>query len=170
MLYSIFISCAGKHYLVDSGYPTFVGFLGPYKNEKYHLPDFRRASGARGSKEIFNYHHSSLRCTVERTIGVWKKRFQMLKNMRSYPVDIQTKIIIVSMAVRNFIRKSDRNDIEFKPYDEDESLMPNNIDIEDNGNSTRTEVTWAKPSVGNARQMENLRDKIRNQLSNGRRI
>ncbi|KAF7812422.1 putative nuclease HARBI1 [Senna tora] len=31
----------GKFYLVDSGYPTFKGFLGPYRNTRYHLPQFR---------------------------------------------------------------------------------------------------------------------------------
>ncbi|CAN6273479.1 unnamed protein product [Urochloa humidicola] len=31
----------GKYYLVDSGYPNRMGFLSPYKGEKYHLPEFR---------------------------------------------------------------------------------------------------------------------------------
>ncbi|XP_054780804.1 uncharacterized protein LOC129288314 [Prosopis cineraria] len=34
----------GKYYLVDSGYPTLNGYLGPYRCECYHLPDFRRNS------------------------------------------------------------------------------------------------------------------------------
>ncbi|CAL8990817.1 unnamed protein product [Prunus brigantina] len=31
----------GKYYLVDAGYPQIKGYLGPYKDERYHLPDFR---------------------------------------------------------------------------------------------------------------------------------
>ena len=31
----------GKYYLVDAGYPQMDGYLGPYKGERYHLPDFR---------------------------------------------------------------------------------------------------------------------------------
>ncbi|XP_072084628.1 uncharacterized protein [Arachis hypogaea] len=34
----------GKYYLVDAGYPTPKGYIGPYKCERYHLADFRRSS------------------------------------------------------------------------------------------------------------------------------
>ncbi|PPS01184.1 hypothetical protein GOBAR_AA19479 [Gossypium barbadense] len=32
----------GKYYLVDSGYPQMKGYLGPYRGQRYHFPDFRR--------------------------------------------------------------------------------------------------------------------------------
>ncbi|PPD95711.1 hypothetical protein GOBAR_DD07267 [Gossypium barbadense] len=32
----------GKYHLVDSGYPQMKGYLGPYRGQRYHLPDFRR--------------------------------------------------------------------------------------------------------------------------------
>ncbi|KAG8472906.1 hypothetical protein CXB51_034807 [Gossypium anomalum] len=32
----------GKYYLADSGYPQMKGYLGPYRGQRYHLPDFRR--------------------------------------------------------------------------------------------------------------------------------
>ncbi|KAH1107550.1 hypothetical protein J1N35_011318 [Gossypium stocksii] len=35
----------GKYYLVDSGYPKMKGFLGPYRGQQYHLPNFRRENG-----------------------------------------------------------------------------------------------------------------------------
>ena len=66
----LFFIVIGKYYLVDAGYPQIKGYLGPYKGEQYHLPDFRRRSQPRGKKEIFNHMHSSLRCTIERTFGV----------------------------------------------------------------------------------------------------
>ncbi|KAH1057325.1 hypothetical protein J1N35_035390 [Gossypium stocksii] len=67
----------GKYYLVDSGYPQMAGFLGPYRGERYHLPDFHRGNHrASGKKEIFNHAHSSLRSVIERTFGVWKKNGQ----------------------------------------------------------------------------------------------
>ncbi|KAH1047753.1 hypothetical protein J1N35_038537 [Gossypium stocksii] len=31
-----------KYYLVDSGYPQMKGYLGPYRGQRYHLPNFRR--------------------------------------------------------------------------------------------------------------------------------
>ncbi|KAK8673895.1 hypothetical protein V6N13_112204 [Hibiscus sabdariffa] len=45
----------------DAGYPTPVGYIGPYKCERYHLPDFRRSSSFANHNEVFNYYHSSLR-------------------------------------------------------------------------------------------------------------
>ncbi|KAK5794140.1 hypothetical protein PVK06_035347 [Gossypium arboreum] len=66
-----------KYYLVDSRYPQMAGFLGPYRGERYHLPDFRRGNHqVSGKKEIFNHAHSSLRSVIERTFGVWKKNSQ----------------------------------------------------------------------------------------------
>ncbi|KAH1097141.1 hypothetical protein J1N35_014062 [Gossypium stocksii] len=42
----------GKYYLVDSGYPQMKGYLGPYKGQRYHLPDFRRENAhGRESKD-----------------------------------------------------------------------------------------------------------------------
>ena len=67
---TICIFIAGKYYLVDAGYPHMKGYMGPYKGERYHLPDFRRGIQPRGMHEIFNHAHSSLRCTIERTFGV----------------------------------------------------------------------------------------------------
>jgi len=32
---------AGKYYLVDTGYPNEYSYLGPYKDEMYHLQEFR---------------------------------------------------------------------------------------------------------------------------------
>ncbi|XP_042974767.1 uncharacterized protein LOC122306404 [Carya illinoinensis] len=32
----------GKYYLVDAAYPHMNGYMGPYRRERYHLPDFRR--------------------------------------------------------------------------------------------------------------------------------
>ncbi|CAL8083459.1 unnamed protein product [Prunus armeniaca] len=76
----------GKYYLVDAGYPQIKGYLGPYRGERYHLPDFRRGSQPRGKKEIFNHRHSSLRCTIERTFGVWKNRWRMIRQMHNFPM------------------------------------------------------------------------------------
>ncbi|XP_042944492.1 uncharacterized protein LOC122278365 [Carya illinoinensis] len=59
----------GKYYLVDAGYPHMNEYMGPYRRERYHLPDFRRGPRPMGMREIFNHAHSSLRCTIERTFG-----------------------------------------------------------------------------------------------------
>ncbi|KAH1083561.1 hypothetical protein J1N35_023322 [Gossypium stocksii] len=41
-----YIGRKGKYYLVDSGYPQMKGYLGPYRGQRYHLPDFRRGRSA----------------------------------------------------------------------------------------------------------------------------
>ena len=82
----LFFVVIGKYYLVDAGYPQIKGYLGPYRGERYHLPDFRRGSQPRGKKEIFNHIHSSLRCTIERTFGVWKNSWRMIQHMHNFPI------------------------------------------------------------------------------------
>ncbi|KAJ0437641.1 putative harbinger transposase-derived nuclease domain-containing protein [Helianthus annuus] len=122
-----------KYYVVDAGYPNTRDYLAPYKgtNIRYHLPDFRRgktvASRApRGPKEIFNYHHSSLRNVIERTFGVWKARWEILQHMHiNYTYETQVKIVLASMAIHNYIRKKDTCDEGFTMA-EQESYTPNN--------------------------------------------
>ena len=54
---------AGKYYLVDVGDPNEYGYLGPYKDERYHLQEFRRRGQLSGREEVFNHAHLSL-CNV----------------------------------------------------------------------------------------------------------
>ena len=114
----------GKYYLVDAGYPHMKGYLWHYKGERYHLPDYRRGSQPRGKNEIFNHAHSSLRCTIERTFGIWKNRWKILRQMPNFPFSKQVKIVIASMALHNFIRIHSIKDQEFMPYDDDDELLP----------------------------------------------
>ena len=64
----------GKYYLVDIGYPNEYGYLDPYKDERYHLQDFRLRGQPSSQEEVFNRTHSSLRNVIECFFGVWKKR------------------------------------------------------------------------------------------------
>ncbi|XP_020575313.1 putative nuclease HARBI1 [Phalaenopsis equestris] len=113
---------AGKYYLVDAGYPMQRGYLKPYSDTRYHLPDFERASGTvRGRKEMFNKRHSSLRGVIERTFGVWKKKWVILRDMPSYPFQKQVYIVVATMALHNFIRRhSSQSDTDFSMADNDE--------------------------------------------------
>jgi hypothetical protein len=94
---------------VDAGYPNMKGYLSPYKGERYHIPDFRDGSQAQGIREVFNHAHSSLRNVIERTIGVWKKRW--------HPLIKQEKIIVATIALHNFIRICGVQDEEFNKWE-----------------------------------------------------
>lgn len=50
-----------KYYLVDVGYTIPTDYLGPYKEIRYHLPEFRHGLAPIGYREVFNRAHSSLR-------------------------------------------------------------------------------------------------------------
>ncbi|XP_020418243.1 uncharacterized protein LOC18780408 isoform X2 [Prunus persica] len=111
---------SGKFYLVDAGYPQMRGYLGPYKGERYHhLPDFRRGVQPMGHKEVFNHTHSSLRSVIERTFGVWKKRWSILRDMPSYPFAKQVKIVIATMTLHNYIRRHAKRDCHFDESEDD---------------------------------------------------
>ncbi|XP_040367394.1 protein ALP1-like [Rosa chinensis] len=103
----------GKYYVVDAGYPQMKGYLGPYKGERYHLPHFRRGDEPTGHKEIFNHAHSSLRGVIERTLGVWKKKWSILRDMPHFPYEKQVTIVIATMALHNYIRRYAQRDIDF---------------------------------------------------------
>ncbi|XP_062088984.1 uncharacterized protein LOC133795548 [Humulus lupulus] len=104
----------GKYYLMDAGYPQIKGFIGSYKGQRYHLPQFQRGSKPTGYKEVFNKAHSSLRSVIERTFGVWKKRWKTLRDMPSYPYTKQVKIVIASMTLHNYIRRHAKYDRHFE--------------------------------------------------------
>jgi len=42
---------SGKYYHVDARYPNRPGYLAPYKGERYHVPDWRRALAPSGEQE-----------------------------------------------------------------------------------------------------------------------
>ncbi|XP_030936119.1 uncharacterized protein LOC115961252 [Quercus lobata] len=113
----------GKYYLVDAGYPLKKGYLPPYKGQRYHLSDFRRAGRGNHTEERFNYVHSSLRSAIERTFGVWKNKWKILKQMPPYDIKHQRNIIVATCVLHNFIRKHDREDEGFN-WDEHDLDRP----------------------------------------------
>jgi len=98
------LSCAGRYYLVDSGYAGKHGYLGPHKRHKYHLKEFDDRP-AQGPNEVFNFHHASLHNVVERLFGVVKARWHMLKGVPHYPREKQDNIIKAGFALHNYLKK-----------------------------------------------------------------
>ena len=114
-MYTFFV---GKNDLVDVGYPNFTGYVVPYKATRYHLPHFRLGPRTRGRNEVFNYLHSSLRSSIERSFGCCKARWKILGNVPPFPLKTTNHIIVACMALHNFIRRNDTNDEEFMFFNE----------------------------------------------------
>ena len=138
---------------MDAGYPTLSGYLGPYQCERYHLPDFRASSTPENDNEAFNYLHSSLRSTIERTFGIWKNKFQILLKMRSYDFPTQVKIVCATMAIHNFIRRTSISDRDFLA----------DSDADDDGNDDGDEE-FSAPPLTTSSDMASIHDFIRDQI------
>ncbi|RWR90919.1 putative myb/SANT-like domain-containing protein [Cinnamomum micranthum f. kanehirae] len=106
----------GKYYLVDAGYTNMRGFLSPFRNVRYWLQDFQGVAIPHTREEHFNRLHSSLRNVIERSFGVLKARFPILKRMARYPFPVQRSIAVAAMAMHNFIRKDDMEDQLFAQF------------------------------------------------------
>ena len=78
------------------------GFLAPFRSQRYHLQEFRGRHYS-GPKELFNHRHSSLRNVIERTFGVLKKRFPILRSMPNYKSTRQGPLVIACCVVHNWI-------------------------------------------------------------------
>ncbi|XP_070667296.1 uncharacterized protein [Malus domestica] len=147
----------GKYYLVDAGYPQMRGYLGPYKGERYHLPDFRRGAEPTGHKEVFNHTHSSLRSIIERTFGVWKKKWSILRDMPNYLFNKQVKIVIATMALHNYIRRYSERDRHFDdPRDY----------CEESDSSDDDDEEYRNYEVEGSNEIEALRNRIAASLMN----
>jgi hypothetical protein len=123
LLLSYVLTFIGKFYLVDSGYPNRDGYLAPYRGTKYHLPEFRQGPRPSGKKELFNFYHSPLHNIIECSFGVLKMKWRILLHLPSYPMVKQTKIILASKALHNFIGESVIADANFERCDNDENYM-----------------------------------------------
>ncbi|XP_019100844.1 PREDICTED: uncharacterized protein LOC109132863 [Camelina sativa] len=107
-----------KYYVVDSGYPNKQRFLAPYRSTRnrvvrYHMSQFYTSPPPRNKEELFNRSHASLRSIIERTFGVWKKKWRILTDFPRYDMDIQKRVIIARMGLHNFTRVSNFIDADF---------------------------------------------------------
>ncbi|GAV82249.1 LOW QUALITY PROTEIN: DDE_4 domain-containing protein, partial [Cephalotus follicularis] len=94
----------GHFYLCDAGYSNAQGFLAPYRGQRYHLTKFRHGPNPNTPEEFFNMKHSAARNVIERTFGLLKGRWDIL---RSRTVPVKTLYIIISACalLHNHIRR-----------------------------------------------------------------
>ncbi|KAJ9542845.1 hypothetical protein OSB04_029351 [Centaurea solstitialis] len=143
-----------KYYLCDAAYTCTRGFMTPYRNTRYWLPDFRRQR-ALTKKELFNHAHAQLRNVIERAYGVLKARFPILTQMAPYPFQIQKDVMISCFAIHNFIRKCNIQDQLFMEYNENTIFTD---DQEQHEGSNEIEVDEMEWSSQDNEYMSNLRN------------
>jgi hypothetical protein len=149
---------AGKFYCVDAGYTNCLGYLSPDRGIKYPRPPFRKATLPKGIKETFNHVHSKVRNVVERSFGVLKNKFRILKGIPQFTIAKQTRIIVACMAIHNFIRDSKLDDKDFDLCDADENYTP--LDDEyDSEDELELNTEGEEPLTGDA-DMDAFRDQI----------
>lgn len=151
---------AGKYYVADAGYSNNDNLLVPYKKVRYHLREISKAGLKPKDKyELFNFRHSSLRNVVERTFGVFKRRWRIFDRAHQFEFETQRSLIYALAVVHNFINKFRRVDEDFEslgPYDRER------FDDEYSEWKSRQNPTNLNPSSapGDKRKMDVRREEI----------
>ncbi|WVZ88820.1 hypothetical protein U9M48_035291 [Paspalum notatum var. saurae] len=151
----------GKYYVVDAGYPNRLGYLAPYKGERYHVPEWHRGMESKTPKEKFNRVHSSIRNVIDRCFGLLKMKWQILYNMPSYSMTKHKRIVVATMVVHNFIRKHRTEDLDFARFDRDLDFVPT---IPERYNKFAT-VADGSTTMQNAPTMDAFRNELATALA-----
>ncbi|XP_021859976.2 protein ALP1-like isoform X2 [Spinacia oleracea] len=93
----------GCYYLVDAGYKNCEGFLAPYRGQRYHLQEWSNPPTKK--EELFNMKHASARNVIERTFGLLKIRWSILRNPSYYSIQTHTDIILACCYLHSLIRQ-----------------------------------------------------------------
>ena len=104
MLYELMFLCAGRYYLVDSGYANREGYMLPYPCMRYHVKEFKKGS-PRHAHELFNKYHLRLRNVIERTFGCAKSKWQLLNGIPHYPLIKQSQLVMAACALHNYVHE-----------------------------------------------------------------
>ncbi|KAL0346368.1 UNVERIFIED_CONTAM: hypothetical protein Scaly_1652800 [Sesamum calycinum] len=82
------------------------GFSSPYRGVRYHLKEWESGNNTpQNHQEFFNMKHASTRNVIERTFGLLKARWAILRSPSFYDIDDQNRIIIACCLLHNFIRQ-----------------------------------------------------------------
>jgi len=88
--YTFVLLNIGKYYLVDAGYTNGPGFLAPYRSTRYHLKEWStQGNNPTTYKELFNLRHARERNVIERTFGLLKKRWAILRQPSFFDIKVQ---------------------------------------------------------------------------------
>ncbi|XP_021732162.1 protein ANTAGONIST OF LIKE HETEROCHROMATIN PROTEIN 1-like [Chenopodium quinoa] len=127
----------GCYFLVDAGYTNCEGFLAPYRGHRYHLKEWGDRVPA-SAEEYFNMKHSKARNVIERTFGLLKGRWAILRSPSFFSTRTQGRIVTACAILHNLIRKH----------------MPTNFEVDESSDENENEdigddveyITQVQPS------------------------
>ncbi|KAK4409393.1 hypothetical protein Sango_0012300 [Sesamum angolense] len=121
----------GNYYLCDNRYSNVEGFLTPYRGIRYHLNEWDRGCGGpQTAHELFNLRHASARNIIERTFGLLKTRWGILRSPSYYNIRVQSDIIIACCLLHNFVHTEMPDDpLELELPDNDENRMDHGVEF-----------------------------------------
>lgn len=99
--------------LGDSGYPC----------RQFLLTPFRQPAAGRGQAR-FNRRHCSTRSTIERTFGIWKKRFHILGSEIRMKPDKACRIIIACGILHNIAIMRNEPEVAEEQLIDNQPQMP----------------------------------------------
>lgn len=103
------------YYMVVAGYQDKRRYLRRYTNCGHHLRDYRYKHRSRGSNDISNYAHSSLRNIIEICFCLLKARFLIPKEW-SHTLTDQVLIVVTATTFHNFFKQEAWKDRLFEKY------------------------------------------------------
>ncbi|KAG8373001.1 hypothetical protein BUALT_Bualt12G0125600 [Buddleja alternifolia] len=149
----------GQYYLCDNGYMNYPGFLAPYRSVRYHLDEWCEGSRApQNAKELYNQRHTKARNVIERTWGIMKWRWAVLRSTSFYPLRTQNQMILSCALLHNFIRR----EMEVDPTEAHvPDLDPNHRNLYANDEPVEDEFV---ESVGSNYEWSAWRDNLTNDM------
>ncbi|KAM5549381.1 protein ALP1-like [Rosa sericea] len=130
------------YYLVDAGYTNGNGFLAPFRGQRYHLNDWRDGYRPETAEEFFNMKHSSARNVIERSFGLLKMHWAILRSPSFYDITTQRRIISVCCMLHNFIRREMAIDPIEEAFDNQPVAAVENLEDDDYVNIVETSNEW----------------------------
>ncbi|XP_058191365.1 uncharacterized protein LOC131308446 [Rhododendron vialii] len=132
----------GQYYLVDAGYQNAEGFLAPYRGQRYHINIWRQGHMLTTKEEYFNMKHSAARNVIERSFGVLKMRFAILRSHSYYPIRTQTLILTACCLLHNLIKREMPNDPIENEYTTWERDHIHDVEADDHITTIETSNQW----------------------------
>ncbi|KAL0404507.1 UNVERIFIED_CONTAM: hypothetical protein Sradi_2091500 [Sesamum radiatum] len=122
-------------------YSNGEGFLSPYRGVRYHLKEWDSGNNTpQNHQEFFNMKHASARNVIERTFGLLKVRWAILRSPSFYGIDDQNRIIIACCLLHNFIRE----EMSVEPLESmlNETISPSNAENTEYIGIVETNSVW----------------------------